>query len=395
MKKIILLVACMLCAFVSNAATYNYLCGITDLKVDTLQSTTKNQFTVTFHQKCKNTAEYGKPETFYESDIKIVLNSDDRTLDGVYTTVGADREKSSVNVNDQTINMVTTEFTSGSTSRVLYKDESYVSTFVIGVNEKGEYYIDECTLYFSQRLSQTNIYVYNYSYNADEILNEGISQTPYVFNYSGEYVSETHSYDLTVNDLSIVYNESDYGHPRYFFTMQCTGIERETNNERQYEVQLAIYPSNESIVGYYATTGSTFLLYSQNSYVKDLKINKQRNLANDSISSVNIVSKGSNKYNLVGGPLICTDVDLNHQAVYGEKRIEATHYYYFNSNNGGNGIDFIFDGTNASLDPVTIPTSIDALNTSDNASCRKIFRNGEILILKDGQTYSVTGQVRK
>jgi len=394
MKKIAFFVAFALCAILSNAATYNYLCGITELKVDTLQSTTKNQFTITFHQKCKNTAEYGKAETFYESDIKIVLNSDDRTLDGVYTTEGADRQKSSANVNDQTINMITTELTFGNTSRILYKDESYVSTFVIGKNENGEYYIGECTLYFSQRLEQTNIYIYNYSYDADEILNQGITQTPYVFNYSGEYVSETHSYDLTVNELDIVYSESDYGHPRYFLTMQCTGVERETNDERQYEVQLAIYPSNESIVGHYATQESPFVLFSQECYVKDLKKNKQRNLANDSISSVTIKSNGANKYNFVGGPLICTDVDLNHQAVYGEKRIEATHYYYFNSNNGGNGIDFIFDGENASLDPA-VPTSIDALNATDNASCRKIFRNGEILILKDGQTYSVTGQIRK
>ena len=77
-----------LCALTmsSEAAFRRYLCGITELTVDTLQSNTKNQFTITFDQKCKNTAEYSKPETFYTSTVKLVLNSDDRTLEGVYTT---------------------------------------------------------------------------------------------------------------------------------------------------------------------------------------------------------------------------------------------------------------------------------------------------------------------
>ena len=111
MKKVFMLLALCALTMVANATTYNYLCGITDLTVDTLKSTTKNQYTITFSQKCKNTAEYtSKPETFYTSTVKIVLNSDDRTLEGVYTTEGANRTSNSANVNDQTINMVNTEF---------------------------------------------------------------------------------------------------------------------------------------------------------------------------------------------------------------------------------------------------------------------------------------------
>ena len=342
MKKIFLLVALCALTMVANATTYNYLCGITDLTVDTLQSTSKNQYTITFSQKCKNTAEYtSKPETFYTSTVKIVLNSDDRTLEGVYTTEGASRTSNSANVNDQTINMVNTEFTSGSTSRVLYKDENYVSRFVINKEADGSYSIGECTLYFSQRVNQTNIYVYNYSYDAEHILEQGISQTPFVFGYTGEYHEAVYHYDMTVNGISVVRDDSDYDAIRYFLTLSCVGKNREDNTERNYEVQLAIYPSSESIVGTFATQGGN-LLYSSNSYVKDLKINKTRYLANDSLSSIQIKSKGVNQYSFYGGTLTCTDLDANYSAVYGKKRVEAVHYYHF-SDYDGEGIPFGFD----------------------------------------------------
>ena len=219
MKKLFTLFALCTLTLAANATTYNYLCGITDLTVDTLQSTTKNQYTITFSQKCKNTAEYtSKPETFYTSTVKIVLNSDDRTLEGVYTTEGASRTSNSANINDQTINMINTEFTSGSTSRVLYKDENYVSRFVINKEADGSYSIGECTLYFSQRLNQTNIYVYKYSYDAEHILEQGISQTPFVFGYTGEYVTAVYNYDMTVNGVNVTRDNSDYEAIRYFLS---------------------------------------------------------------------------------------------------------------------------------------------------------------------------------
>ena len=196
-----------------------------------------------------------------------------------------------------------------------------------------------------------------------------------------------YSYDLTVNDLDIEYNKSDYGAHRYFLTMQCTGVERVTNEERNYEVKLAIYPSEENIAGSYATNSGA-LLYSSNSYVKDLLKNKLRYLANDSTSAITIADKGDNKYNFIGGPLICTDVYLNYQAVYGLKRIEATHYYYFNSNNGGNGIDFSFDGENAVLLP-SDATGVE--NTRNDVQSTKVLRDGQIFIIRNNKTYTVTG----
>jgi len=349
MKKIFLLAALCALTMVSSQAAYRvYLCGITELTVDTLQSTTKNQFTLTFDQKCKNTAEYGKPTTYYTSTVKLVLNSDDRTLEGVYTTEGASTTSSSANVNDQTINLITSEFTSGSTSRLLRKDS--ISTFTIEKVDETHYAITTGDLFFSKRVDQTtDTWEYLYSYDADEILTEGIAPKPYVFGYSGEYQAAVYHYDMTVNGISVLHDDSDYGNKRYFLTLNCVGKNRDTNVERNYEVQLAIYPNSESIVGTFATQGTGTLLYSSNSYVKDLKVNKLRYLANDSISSIQIKSKGVNQYSFYGGTLTCTDLDANYSAVYGKKRVEAVHYYHFSDNEGA-GIPFGYDETSKEVE---------------------------------------------
>ena len=360
MKKIFLLAALCALTVSSQAAFRRYLCGITELTVDTLQSNTKNQFTLTFSQKCKNTAEYSKPETFYTSTVKLVLNSDDRTLEGVYTTEGASTTSSSANVNDQTINLITSEFTSGSTSRLLRKDS--ISTFTIEKVDETHYAITTGLLYFSKRLDQTtDTWAYQYSYDADEILVEGISPKPYVFGYDGEYHEAVYNYDMTVNGISVVRDDSDYDAIRYFLTLSCVGKNREDNTERNYEVQLAIYPSSESIVGTFATQGGN-LLYSSNSYVKDLKINKTRYLANDSISSIQIKSKGTNQYSFYGGTLTCTDIDANYSAVYGKKRIEAVHYYHF-SDNDGEGIPFGYDEDSKEVELTANSAAVE--NTAD------------------------------
>jgi len=362
MKKIFTLI--VLCAVVMSvqAATYRYKCGITELSVDTLQSTTKNQFTVTFKQKCKNTSEYtSKPNTLYTSTVKLVLNSDDRTLDGVYTTQGASTTSSTANVNDQTINMVTSDLTtSDGTNRSLYRDENYVSTFVINKNADGSYSIGECTLYFSQRTLQTDIRIYQYSFDADHILEEGIGQTPYVFGWTAGYEQKVYNYDMTVNGVSVMHENSDYDATRYFLTLSCVGKNRDTGVEHNYEVALAIYPTAESIVGTFATQGSQTILMAMDSYVKDLNINKQRNLANDSLSTIQIKSKGTNQYSFYGGTLTCIDMDANYSAVYGNKRVEAVHYYHFSDNDGA-GIEFGWDENNKTVNLTATKVEAEAI----------------------------------
>lgn len=386
MKKLFTILA--LCALtLSASASYRvYLCGITELTVDTLQSTTKNQFTLNFHQKCKNTAEYSKPETFYESDVKLVLNSDDRTLEGTYTTEGASTTSSSANVNDQTINLITSEFTSGSTSRLLRKDS--ISTFTIEKIDDTHYAITTGNLVFSQRVNQVDTWAYRYSYDADHILEEGISKTPFVFGWEAGYFEEFYSYDLTVTGLDIHRVDNDYNTLRYIFIMQCSGKNRDNGDERNYEVRLSLYPLSETIAGTFITQGSETVLMPMDSYVRDLKAGKTRYLNNDSISQVTITNKGNNHYTFKGGPLICTDLDANYSAIYGEKRIEATHYYYFNDNDGA-GIDFNWDPE--SEDSELITTDLKAINEELKGKSVKVLRDGQLIIIRDNEMFNMVG----
>ena len=326
-----------------------YLCAITDIKVDTLQSTSKNQFTLNFTQKCKYAMEYQIPSKTYTRKVKLVLNSDDRTLEGTYTTEGASSTSSSANVNDQTINLVTSEISYDGNNYVLRSD--VVSTFKIIKIDENTYGISEGELYFTQRVNKTNSWLYKYCYGEDEVCLKDATPKPFTFGYTGEYVEKRYDYDMTVNGISVTHENTAYNATRYFLTMSCTGKNRETSVTHNYEVQLAIYPQSESIVGEFSTRGEGIFMIASYCYVKDLNIGangKQRNLNNDSTSTIKIQDKGSNQYSFYGGTLICTDLDANMMSVYGKKRIEAAHYYHFSDNNG-EGILFGYDESNTTV----------------------------------------------
>ena len=364
MKKLSIIMALCALSLVANAATYNYLCAITELQVDTLASKTKNQFTLSWTQKCKNIAEYSsKPTGTYTTTVKLVLNSDDRTLEGTYTTEGASPTSSSANVNDQTINLVTSELYYGTTRRLLRSDS--ISTFTIIKIDDTHYGISIGRLCFTAAaLADRNkhTYNYNYCYAEEEILVQGIEPKPYIFGYDSEYHAAVYNYDMTVNSINVFRDDTEYEAIRYFMTLNCSGKNREDNTERNYELQMAIYPTDPSIVGTFATQGGN-LLWASNSYVKDLKANKLRYLANDSVSTIQIKSTGANMYAFFGGTLICTDVDLNYQAVYGKKRIEAVHYYHF-SDNSGAGIPFSYDESKTSFELTLSKVEVEASTES-------------------------------
>ena len=316
MKKLSLILALCALTLTANAKSYNYLCAITEITVDTLKHSTKNQFTLNWTQKCKNIAEYdSNPNGTYTTTVKLVLNSDDRTLEGTYSTEGASPTSNSANVNDQTICLVSSELYYGNTRRLLRTDS--MSTFTIVKVDDTHYGISIGRLCFTAAALQDrnkNTYNYNYCYAEDEILNKGINPKPFVFGYDGLYHQQVYNYNMTVNSINVIRDDTDYGATRYLLTLNASGINTDDNSQRSYEMQLAIYPTAQSIVGTFATQGASNLLYASNCYVKDLQINKQRYLANDSLSSIQIKSTGTNQYAFYGGTLICTDVDLNYQA---------------------------------------------------------------------------------
>jgi len=351
MKKILTILA--LCALVmsANATDYYYKCGVTKVEYED-QSYTKdgikrNIYKVTINHTGKNMNGYSNT-TVYDATVTFYLTSDDGTLDGTYTTegfesIGSTYDKNYINYDNTKVKV------DGYNERSLHPNK--VSKLVIN-KEAGEnqFSIGECTFYATNsKFSPTNSYTYYYCYDVTDIQNPNVALKPFVFGIQTEFVTAVYNYDMTVNGVSVMRDDTDYDSKRYFMIMNCTGKNRADNSERNYEVQLAIYPDEASIVGNFATQGGDHLMWASNSYVKDTKAGKQRNLANDSISSIQIKSKGENKYSFYGGTLICTDIDMNHLQVYQEKRIEAVHYYHFSDNDGA-GIEFGYDESNTSYD---------------------------------------------
>ena len=356
MKRIFLgmIVGMAVCS--ASAATRNYLCAITQITVDTLASNSKNQFTLNWTQQCKNTAEYTGPnaEKTYTTTVKLVINSDDRTLEGTYTTEGADPDHSSANVNDQTINLVTSELYYGNTRRLLRTDS--VSTFTIVKLDDNRYAVTGGRLCFTAAAindRNKDTYNYHYAYAQEELLEEGIMPVPFEFDYKGGYQQSVAHYDMNVASIAVEHSNTDYNATRYFVTLNCSGTDRETGAARPYEVQLALYPTAEALPAEYATKGSSEILMAINSYVMDLDGNRLRYLTTDSLSTVRIEDLGNDSYRFFGGTLICVDLDANYSAVYGKKRVEAVHYYHFPED----GVTFVWNEQQAANRELT-PTDV-------------------------------------
>lgn len=349
MKKILAIATLFFAAVSLYAGTFNYKCGIKSVSYEDQSTSEKNVFIITLTHTAKNTSEYNKTDT-YDAEVKLYLTSKDGTLEGTYTTdgfvsIGSTYDQDYINIVSTSVNVV------GKSGRRPHKD--YVSTFVINKLGENLYSVGECTLYVTDnQLNPTHLYKYNYSYDVKDIQTQGIGQTPFVFGVVPEGQEVYTHYDMTVTGVDVRRDDTDYNQIRYFLTLTCTGKERETNAVANYEVQLAIYPQSASIVGTFATKNSGMLLYASNSYVKEIigGGSTTRNISNepDSISSIQIKSKGTNKYSFYGGTLICTIEDFNYSAVYGKKRIAETKYYHF-SDNGGEGIEFGYDESNTEV----------------------------------------------
>ena len=348
-----------------NATDRYYNCGITDVQFEDQSYSDKHIFIVTLKHTAKNKAEYNLDKT-YDATVKLYLTSEDGTLEGNYTTngfvsIGSTYDKDYINPNSTEVKV------SGYSARRPHPN--YESTFVIRKIGENLYEVGECALYVTDvQLNPTNMWCYMYSFNVNEIQEEDIEQTPFVFGIDTEFHETYTHYDMTVSGVSVLRNDDDYNNIRYFLTLACTGKNRNTGNSFNYEVQLAIYPGQESIVGEYATNGMATVLMPSSSYVKWLKSNggsQTRYLDNDSISTIMIKSKGDNKYSFYGGTLICTIQDFNYSAVYGEVRVAETKYYHFSDNDGA-GIEFGYDESNTTVDltgtKVEVEETIDGFN---------------------------------
>ena len=177
------LLTALLCVVGTNrvvAASRYYKCAVTSDITVTLNGITENKFTVTFSQKGKNTAEYSSKPTggIYSTSVQLVLESNDRTLEGTYSSKN--------DAGDNKINCTASASSSyvlnGSTKRYIRTGASApTSTFTIEKDNSGNYYIGEGTLCVYQ---SSDYYTYYYCYREDELLTEGIDPVSHAFDYT-------------------------------------------------------------------------------------------------------------------------------------------------------------------------------------------------------------------
>lgn len=167
------LLSAFLClAGVNNVwgATYNYNTVIQSVEVVQSDAITTNQFTLNITQKGVNSS-----GSSYTSTMTMVLESDDRTLEGLYSTLSSATNK---------LKSADLLYKNGGTDNIRALNTS-TSKFKINKVSDGHYSIGEtssntnCQLHFKQtNPSNSNSYNYFYSYRYDS----GTSGTATTFN---------------------------------------------------------------------------------------------------------------------------------------------------------------------------------------------------------------------
>ena len=146
------LLTALLCVVGTNrVVALDYNCVVTNVSVTQSDEITRNQFTLTINQKGVNSG-----GTSYTTSLILVLESNDRTLDGTYSTLSSATDK-----------IISGDLTYGSNIREL---NSSTSKFKINKVSEGHYSIGDpssntnCQLHFKQT-SPSNSTTYNYFYS--------------------------------------------------------------------------------------------------------------------------------------------------------------------------------------------------------------------------------------
>ena len=182
MKKITLIhqfITCLLIGFLCLARTgktwaLDYNCVVTSVSVSQSDEIMKNKFTLTIYQDAIATA---SGNTTFPNHIDLVLESNDRTLEGTYSS-------SSTATNQ--INKDETDFVNGSTHREIKTGSIF--EFVISKVSDGVYKIKTCTLCLQNTSSHSGTYNYRYAY-ANKTNAIAGTTTDYQFNFTPKYAN--------------------------------------------------------------------------------------------------------------------------------------------------------------------------------------------------------------
>ncbi len=160
----------------SNAWALDYNVVVSSVSVSQSDEVTKNRFTLTIQQTGVATA---SGNTSYASHIDLVLESDDRTLEGSYSSASAATNK---------INSDLTLYnnTAGTTEREIKTGGG--SSFVINKVSDGVYTIRPCTLSLQNTSTHSGTYNYRYAY-ADKTNAIAGTTSNYNFNFTPKYAT--------------------------------------------------------------------------------------------------------------------------------------------------------------------------------------------------------------
>ncbi len=174
MKKSLLysfFITAMLCIVgINNAWALDYNCIITNISIEQSDAITINRFKLTINQSAVATA---SGNTAYTNSIELYLDSDDRTIEGSYSSANAATNK---------INKDLTSFNNG--SREIRTNAT--STFVINKVSDGVYKIKPCTLCLQNTSTHSGTYNYRYAYANKTNAISGTT-TDYQFEFTPQY----------------------------------------------------------------------------------------------------------------------------------------------------------------------------------------------------------------
>ena len=176
----------------SYSSTYNYKVGPTEVVVTDLSTPTYNEFKIAITQKAKNTTEYSK-ETLYDNTVELIIDPDQHSIVGTFTT-----DDYSISPNSF--------LKSGSSTR----NVSYWETSTITIVSKGDnkYAITDGLLQV-ENSGGTNLYKYNYCYDAADLNNQAAEKTAFEFTFGEEPTPPAPTAD-TVKVAATSYQEQYY-----------------------------------------------------------------------------------------------------------------------------------------------------------------------------------------
>ena len=179
-KSLLMTTFILTCCSKVWGAAYNYNTVIQSIEVVQSDAITTNQFTLNITQKGVNSS-----GNSYATTLTMVLESDDRTLEGLYSTLSSATNK---------LKSADLLYKNGSTDNIRTLNAT-TSKFLINKESDGHYSIGDllsstdCQLHFKQT-SPTNSHSYNYFYSyAYDSGTSGKATTlsPFTFEFTPKY----------------------------------------------------------------------------------------------------------------------------------------------------------------------------------------------------------------